>query len=253
MNILKMRYAAGLALLSLPSLAGAQAMIPNYEFSSVAVDYPVNAATNPTYSLQGTLGQTFATVDPPTNSGQTLAYAGFQQTYVPFAYFVQISLDSFTGNTNPGVIYGQGVNIPFFAETFDIGNTTTPADAPSQPFFADATGKIKVFSTLNSAFAGTIAVKGPIWLRQQGAITQPADPINGYPMGAPLVLPAGDSNNDNAVDVLDFGNLVNAYGSNVTVPTSGYDPTTDFNQDGSVDVLDFASSSTITAPSERRK
>ena len=237
MNIFKMCGLFGVAAL-LPSVAGAQATVPNYEFSSVAVDYPVNATTNPNYSLQGTLGQTFATVDLPTNTGQTLAYAGFQQTYVPFAYLVQVSLEGFVGSTNPAVTYGVGVNIPFQAETFDTGNTTTPADAPIQPFFANSGGQVKVLSTLNPAFAGTLSLKGPIWLRAQGTITQPTDPINGYPT-VTLTLPTGDSNNDNSVDTTDFGILVSAYNSNVAVAGSGYDPTADFNQDGSVDATDF--------------
>ena len=171
MKMLKMGLIAGFAAL-LPSLAMAQATIPNYEFSSVAIDYPVSAG-NPTYSLQGTLGQTFATIDPPTNVGQTLAYAGFQQTYVPFAYLVSVSLEGFLGSSNPGVPYGLGVNIPFYAETYDASDPTTPVDAPIQPFYADATGKVKVLSTINPSFAGTISLKAPLWLRKQGAITQP--------------------------------------------------------------------------------
>ena len=54
-----------------------------------------------------------------------------------------------------------------------------------------------------------------------------------------VMLGAGDSDNNNTVNVLDFGNLVNAYGSNATVAGSGYDASADFNYDGAVDVLDF--------------
>ena len=54
-----------------------------------------------------------------------------------------------------------------------------------------------------------------------------------------VLLPAGDANSDNACDVLDFGALVNAYGTSGAVANSGYDPTADFNFDGSDDVLDF--------------
>ena len=236
MNLVKMCGLIGVAAL-LPSVAGAQATIPNYEFSSVAVDYPVSA-NNPTYSLQGTLGQTFATVDLPTNAGQTLAFAGFQQTYVPFAYLVQVALEGYVGSANPGVAYGQPVNVPFYARTFDTGNTTTPADAPIQPFFADATGKVKVLSTLNPAFAGSLSLKGPIWLRAQGTVTLPADPINGYPTVS-LTLPTGDSNGDNSVDPTDFGILVTGYNTSVTVSGGGYDTTADYNQDGAVDPTDF--------------
>ena len=52
-------------------------------------------------------------------------------------------------------------------------------------------------------------------------------------------LPAGDANADNRVDVLDFGILVDAYGSLASDPASGYDANADFNDDGSVDVADF--------------
>ena len=52
-------------------------------------------------------------------------------------------------------------------------------------------------------------------------------------------IAGGDANNDNAVDVLDFGLLVNAYSSNSSNPTTGYDKSADFNYDGLVDVLDF--------------
>ena len=234
MKMLKIGLIAGFAAL-LPSLALAQATIPNYEFSSVAIDYPVSAG-NPTYSLQGTLGQTFATIDPPTNTGQTLAYAGFQQTYVPFAYLVTVSLEGFGGSSNPGVPYGLGVNIPFYAETYDASDPTTPVDTPPQPFFADATGKVKVLSTVNPAFAGSISLKAPLWLRTEKTLTAPTDPINGYPT-ATMKLPAGDTNNDNSVDSSDFGVLIGAFNSDVTI--GGYDYRADLNQDGTVDSSDF--------------
>ena len=54
-----------------------------------------------------------------------------------------------------------------------------------------------------------------------------------------LLLPAGDANNDNSVDTSDFGVLVGAYGSDSSVPGSGYDPAADFNYDGVVDTTDF--------------
>ena len=58
-------------------------------------------------------------------------------------------------------------------------------------------------------------------------------------MNINAALPAGDANDDNACDVLDFGLLVNAYGSDTRFPASGYDIRCDFNDDGAVDVLDF--------------
>ena len=63
--------------------------------------------------------------------------------------------------------------------------------------------------------------------------------VNGSATLNDALLPAGDADNSNTVDVLDFGILVNAYGSDSAVSGSGYDPTADFNYDGKVDVLDF--------------
>ena len=54
----------------------------------------------------------------------------------------------------------------------------------------------------------------------------------------PIALTLGDANGDGRVDVLDFGALVNAYGTAQNA-NNGYDPTADFNGDGMVDVLDF--------------
>ena len=54
-----------------------------------------------------------------------------------------------------------------------------------------------------------------------------------------ISLPGGDADGNNTVDILDFGFLVNAYGSDVRVSGSGYDANADFNFDGTVDVLDF--------------
>ena len=66
-----------------------------------------------------------------------------------------------------------------------------------------------------------------------------ADASAGNVTGLQATLLAGDANNDNACNVLDFGALVNAYGSRQSLASSGYDPAPDFNGDGSVDVLDF--------------
>ena len=55
----------------------------------------------------------------------------------------------------------------------------------------------------------------------------------------PILLRAGDANNDNFVNTTDFGLLVGVYGSDATLPSSGYDPACDFNYDGSVDTTDF--------------
>ena len=85
------------------------------------------------------------------------------------------------------------------------------------------------------AKAYTLRVSGAKWLAQNAGV----DATTGDVSGVGVTLPAGDANGDNRVDVLDFGALVNAYGSSASVSGSSYDATADFNCDGLVDVLDF--------------
>ena len=80
-----------------------------------------------------------------------------------------------------------------------------------------------------------VAVSGPVFLQKVVSV----DTTTGDVSGLSVPLLAGDANGDNLIDVLDFGVLVNAYGSTQADPTSGYDPQADFNRDGSVDALDF--------------
>ena len=54
-----------------------------------------------------------------------------------------------------------------------------------------------------------------------------------------VTLGAGDANNDNYVDIADFGIMVNAYNSSSALPKSGYNYYADFNDDGFVDIADF--------------
>ena len=56
---------------------------------------------------------------------------------------------------------------------------------------------------------------------------------------ANVLLPAADANGDNFADTSDFGLLVGAYGTDGSIPGSGYDPKVDFNFDGFVDTTDF--------------
>ena len=80
----------------------------------------------------------------------------------------------------------------------------------------------------------TLAMKGAKWMQKVVPLdlTAAVTPVS-------VTLRGGDANNDNRVDILDFGALVNSYGSLQSDPTSGYDPQADFNCDGMVDVLDF--------------
>ena len=92
--------------------------------------------------------------------------------------------------------------------------------------------------SISGIAAGTydVAIKGAKNLR----VVNSGVVIGGATAAPPdTLLLAGDADDSNTADVLDFGFLVNAYGSDSSVPISGYDPTVDFNFDGVVDVLDF--------------
>ena len=80
-----------------------------------------------------------------------------------------------------------------------------------------------------------LTVKGDKWLRTKRVVIATSGDVTDLA----LTMRGGDSNDDNSVDATDFGALVGAYGSNTSVPGSGYDPTADFNNDGSVDTTDF--------------
>ena len=81
----------------------------------------------------------------------------------------------------------------------------------------------------------TVSVKGEKWLKRNVTVT-----ASNAPAAALSVrLLAGDANNDNLCDATDFGLLVGAYGSDASIPGSGYDETADFNCDGLVDTSDF--------------
>ena len=79
-------------------------------------------------------------------------------------------------------------------------------------------------------------IKGSKYLAQVVSVNL----TSGNVTGVTSVQHAGDADNSNAVDVGDFGSLINAYGSSVSNPGSGYNIAADFNGDGSVDVADFA-------------
>ena len=61
----------------------------------------------------------------------------------------------------------------------------------------------------------------------------------GSPTNLSFALRAGDTNNANTCDVVDFGVLINAYGSSAAAVGSDCDLNADFNCDGAVAVLNF--------------
>ena len=83
-----------------------------------------------------------------------------------------------------------------------------------------------------------VTIQGSKWLKKSFYyIRAYVSPIYGGTIYT--TLSGGDANGDNSVDSSDFGILIGAYGSDASIPGSGYDPTADFNCDGMVDSTDF--------------
>jgi hypothetical protein len=95
----------------------------------------------------------------------------------------------------------------------------------------DANGNFSV--AVDSVPNGTYTwrVKGPQYLSTSGSVTLSRAPVTSVETG---VQPVGDANNDNLVDISDFGILY------ATFQHSPIDPRADFNGDGSVDISDFS-------------
>ena len=125
----------------------------------------------------------------------------------------------------------QPVTFRFRSNDGVMNFTSSASLTPSAPGAASGT------FALNHVPAGayTVSVKGTKWLQSNVPVTVSA----AAPAALTVSLTGGDANNDNRVDVLDFGVLVNSYDSSQSDPNSDYDATADFNCDGLVDVLDF--------------
>ena len=204
---------------------------------------------------------TVTTVDPNTGATTSVTTADYDIIGVDAdTYDIDISPDHFIDQVDSGVAVLTanqfGINATFTAPAFIAAGTIAfpnlVATAPDQTVnvvIHSETTNTNTTKTLTIPAAGgpfkfnlapdkyTIWMKSPLDLavKQTGLDLTASD-------NTALVLSfdsAGDTDNNNTVDVLDFGNLVNAYGSKKSVATSGYDATVDFNGDASVDVLDF--------------
>ena len=96
----------------------------------------------------------------------------------------------------------------------------------------DATGSFTVTTSLPN---GTYNwwFKGHKWLATSGTLTI----SNGSSVVELGMQPAGDSNNNNTIDAVDFMLLRNSYGKSSGQP--GYDERADYNNDNTVNISDF--------------
>ena len=123
-------------------------------------------------------------------------------------------------------------NAPAQNITFDFRDTT------DYPLFTRtaSVGPDGAF-TVTGVAAGFyhVRVKGDTYLAQVVTVGSNGGAVT----GVNVALPGGDADNNNVVDIGDFGILVGSYTSDKAIAGSGYDPSADFNGDGKVDIGDF--------------
>ena len=124
-----------------------------------------------------------------------------------------------------------------FTVTFRTAGTTTVVNTANVTL-TTTSGSANATFSVPGLPAGTydVLIKGPKNL----AVLSPNVVVSAAGGAIPgVVLPAGDTNNDNSVDSSDFGTLIGAFNTDGSISGSGYDPTADFNFDGHVDSSDF--------------
>ena len=141
-------------------------------------------------------------------------------------------------------LYGSGGIVG--ALTFSGIVATAPAQNVAFQFRPVGGGTAVVqtyFTTSDGAFYlhGVPDGSYSVWIKPDKylAVVVPVTVSGGNASGIMATLVGGDANNDNTVDIADFGLLVNSYNGDSSIAGSGYDVRADFNGDGIVDIADF--------------
>ena len=115
--------------------------------------------------------------------------------------------------------------------TLTLKSGTTEVNYPVQT--TDSYGFFTVTTSLpNGSY--TWRVKGPKYLANIGVVSLTGSPSTSVEMG---LMRAGDCNNDNIINVIDFNILKATFGKGQGDP--GYDQRADFTGDNTVNILDF--------------
>ncbi|MCA9980227.1 MAG: carboxypeptidase regulatory-like domain-containing protein, partial [Anaerolineales bacterium] len=122
---------------------------------------------------------------------------------------------------------------------YDVAHTLsfyTSSDTPPA-LSVNATADVTGTFALSNLPAGTytVTVKTPGYLSAAGVVTLSVGGTSAINFGQLL---GGDTNGDNAVNILDLSILAGAY--NTTSGQAGYDARADFNGDGAVNILDLS-------------
>lgn len=109
---------------------------------------------------------------------------------------------------------------------------SSEVDYPAQ--LTDASGffTVTVSGLANGSYS--YRVKGPKYLAKSGTVAMSGGPQTNVDIG---LMRAGDANNDNLVNVLDFNILRSVFGTGFG--NAGYDDRADFTGDRTITILDF--------------
>ena len=196
-----------------------------------------------------------ADTDSSKNVGQLLTGTTGGNPAYPYLLLVndrkQVVVKAYTANSFTNYLATPNALLPADSVSGVVSLESEIAAAPAQTVtfeFRDAASNQTLFTrTANVSAYGdfilsgipagsyTLRVKSPKNLAQTVSVVK----AGGALLGVSVVLPGGDADNNNVVDVGDFGLLLNAYNGDAGVPGSGYDARADFNGDGTVDIGDF--------------
>jgi hypothetical protein len=157
---------------------------------------------------------------------QSLINAGGITGHLPV--FLDLVTPAATANVS-GAITLQSA--PSMARLLTFVFTPTTGNAITRTVTPAANGDFSITGLPTGQY--TLGIKGDKWLRQSVAV----DIRTANAVGVNLTLPAGDVNNDNAVDITDLLLLTARY--NVTASAGNYLEAADFNEDGTIDISDL--------------
>jgi subtilisin-like proprotein convertase family protein len=212
---------------------------------------PTRTAT-PTITLTRTATGTFTSTPTPTHTRTPTSTVTSTRTptltpAVPTNTPTRTPTGTPTGNFLVGHVIWEGRPaqpdaLQQLPVTITLKLGTTEANYPGQTTDPSGYFTVPVSSLANGSY--TWRVKGPHatmdvnttpgFLARSGVVSLAGAPVTNLEIG---LVKAGDANNDNTIDVLDFNLLKQSFGLSVGSP--GYDNRADFTGDQTVDVLDF--------------
>ena len=215
--------------------AGATAVSPIPDFTTGGITYAPDL--NGTAGQSSTLTGDFTAFNGLSVSGDwTLKIADLATqdlgTYNGFSITVTADSASVSGKITLDSIVATAV-----PQTITFVFTPTAGGTPITKTAQVGPNGLYTLTGLPKA-AYTVRIKGWKYL----AVSLPVDTTSGNQTSVNATLTGGDANNDNTIDIGDFGILVNTYGNTydvntVTLPDPNVEA--DFNGDGVIDIGDF--------------